>query len=159
MNTELVPVFSADEVKYYFLEAENSERKRFPKILHNQGDYYNKVVNFVLDGSYMQPHLHPGEEKTEKMFLVDGSFALILFDNSGKVSDSIVLAKGGIESLDVPAFTWHTYVMLTEKVIIYETMDGVYEPSSWKEMAPWAPLENTKEAVNYLSFLKSKVLP
>lgn len=159
MNTKRVPDLSVDEVQYYFIEAENSERKRFPKILHNQGDYDNRVVNFVLNESYMQPHLHPGDEKIEKMFLVDGSFALILFDNSGKISDSIVLAKGGIESIDVPAFTWHTYVMLTEKVIIYETMDGVYEPSSWKEMAPWAPLENTEEAINYLSFLKSKVLP
>jgi len=158
MNTEIVPDLSADEIQYYFLEAENSERKRFPKILHNQGDYDNRVVNFVLNESYMQPHLHPGDEKIEKMFLVEGSFALILFDNSGKISNSIVLAKNGIESIDVPAFTWHTYVMLTEKVIIYETMDGVYEPSSWKEMAPWAPLENTEEAINYLSLLKSKVL-
>jgi cupin fold WbuC family metalloprotein len=159
MNTEIVPDLSADEIQHYFLEAENSERKRFPKILHNQGDYDNRVVNFVLNESYMQPHLHPGDEKIEKMFLVEGSFALILFDNSGKISNSIVLAKSGIESIDVPAFTWHTYVMLTEKVIIYETMDGVYEPSSWKEMAPWAPLENTEEAINYLSLLKSKVLP
>ena len=82
MNTEIVPDLSADEIQYYFLEAENSERKRFPKILHNQGDYDNRVVNFVLNESYMQPHLHPGDEKIEKMFLVEGSFALILFDNS-----------------------------------------------------------------------------
>ena len=158
MSTELVPDLSADEVQYYFLEAENSERKRFPKILHNQGDYDNRVVNFVLDDSYMQPHLHPGDEKIEKMFLVEGSFSLILFDSVGEISDSITLEKGGIESVDVPAFTWHTYVMLTEKVIIYETMDGVYEPSTWKEMASWAPLENTPEALDYLSLLKSRVL-
>jgi cupin fold WbuC family metalloprotein len=115
------------------------------------------VVNFVLDESYMQPHLHPSDEKIEKMFLVDGSFCLILFDNNGNIYKTIVIEKGGIESVDVPAFTWHTYVMLTKKVIIYETMDGIYEPSSWKEMAPWAPLENTEEAVNYLRLLKSKV--
>jgi len=158
MSIELIPDLSADEALQYFLQAQNSERRRFPKILHNQGDYYNKVVNFVLDDSYMQPHLHPGNEKIEKMFLVEGSFALILFDSIGEISDSIILAKGGIESIDVPAFTWHTYVMLTEKVIIYETMDGVYEPSTWKEMASWAPLENTPEALDYLSLLKSRVL-
>ena len=158
MSIELIPEFAADEALQYFLQAQNSERRRFPKILHNQGDYYNKVVNFVLDDSYMQPHLHPGNEKIEKMFLVEGSFALILFDSIGEISDSIILAKGGIESIDVPAFTWHTYVMLTEKVIIYETMDGVYEPSTWKEMASWAPLENTPEALDYLSLLKSRIL-
>ena len=158
MNTELVPCLSADEIKYYFLEAEKSERKRFPKILHNRGDYYNRVVNFVLEESYMQPHMHPGDEKIEKMFLVEGSFALVLFDNNGGIFDSIILESGGRESIDVPAFTWHTYIMLTEKVVIYETMEGIYEPSTWKEMAPWAPLENTLEALHYLSFLKNKVL-
>ena len=158
MNTELVADLSADEVRHYFLEAEKSERKRSPKILHNQGDYYNKVVNFVLDESYMQPHLHPGDEKIEKMFLVEGSFALVLFDNNGDISDSIILEKGGRELINVPAFTWHTYIMLTKKVIIYETMEGVYEPSTWKEMASWAPLENTPEALHYLSFLKSRIL-
>ena len=91
MNTELVPGLSADEVQYYFLEAEKSERKRSPKILHNQGDYDNRVVNFVLDESYMQPHMHPGDEKIEKMLLIEGPFALVLFDNNGDISDSIVL--------------------------------------------------------------------
>jgi cupin fold WbuC family metalloprotein len=158
MSIESVPDLSADEVNHYFLEAEKSERKRFPKILHNQGDYDNRVVNFVLDESYMQPHMHPGDEKIEKMFLVEGSFALVLFDNNGDIFDSIILEKGERESIDVPAFTWHTYIMLTEKVVIYETMDGVYEPSTWKEMASWAPLENTAEAIDYLSLLKSRVL-
>ena len=157
MSTELVPDLSADEVHHYFLEAEKSERKRSPKILHNQGDYYNKVVNFVLDESYMQPHLHPGDEKIEKMFLVEGSFALVLFDNNGQISESIILAKGERESIDVPAFTWHTYIMLTKKVVIYETMEGVYDPSTWKEMASWAPIENSNDTLKYLSVLKSKV--
>ena len=35
MNKQQVPYFSTDEAQYYFLKAENSERKRFPKILHN----------------------------------------------------------------------------------------------------------------------------
>ena len=158
MSKELIPELSAAEMQYYFSEAEGSERKRFPKILHEQGDYNNKVINFILDQSYMMPHLHPGDEKIEKMFLIDGSFALILFDNEGKISEYFILNKGKRETIYVPAFTWHTYVMLTEKVAIYETMEGVYDPSTWKEMAPWAPLENTPDAIHYLSFLKKKVL-
>ena len=39
MNTALAPNLSSDEIQYYFTEAESSERKRFPKILHKQGDY------------------------------------------------------------------------------------------------------------------------
>lgn len=158
MNTDLIPDFLAEESRYYFLEAENSVRKRYPKILHNQGDYHNKVINFVLDDSYMQPHLHPGDEKIEKMFLLEGSFALVLFDDNGGIEKVIVLEGGGRESIEVPAFAWHTYIMLTKEVVIYETMEGMYNPETWKEMASWAPLENTQEALDYLRLLKSQVL-
>jgi cupin fold WbuC family metalloprotein len=156
MSTESLPKLSDEELSQYFIEAERSPRKRFPKIIHNQGDYHNKVINFVLYDSYMQPHLHPGNEKIEKMYLLAGSFALMLFDEKGEISSTIILEKGGRESVNVPAFTWHTYVMLTEKVVIYETMEGVYKPSTWKKMASWAPLENTSEAINYLNILKIK---
>ena len=158
MNKDLIPDLSAAEMQYFFSEAESSERRRFPKILHEQGDYNNKVINFIFDQSYMQPHLHPGDEKIEKMFLIYGSFALILFNNKGDISECIILEKGKRETVNVPAFAWHTYVMLSEKVVIYETMEGVYDPLTWKEMAPWAPLEHTPEADHYLSYLKDTVL-
>jgi hypothetical protein len=32
------------------------------------------------------------------------------------------------QSVSVPSFTWHTYIMLTDKVITYETMNGIYDP-------------------------------
>ena len=158
MTAEKIPELSSDEVSLYFSVAKNSERCRSPKIIHKQGDYHNRVFNFILEDSYMHPHLHPSEEKIEKMYLLDGSFALITFDDDGEVTNTYVLAKGGRESIDVPAFTWHTYVMLTKEVIVFETMEGVYNPSTWKKMAPWAPSENTLEAPTYLEILKSKVV-
>jgi cupin fold WbuC family metalloprotein len=158
MTAEKIPELLSDEVSLYFSVAKNSERCRSPKIIHKQGDYHNRVFNFILEDSYMHPHLHPSEEKIEKMYLLDGSFALITFDDDGEVTNTYVLAKGGRESIDVPAFTWHTYVMLTKEVIVFETMEGVYNPSTWKKMAPWAPSENTLEAPAYLEMLKSKVV-
>ena len=157
MSTVALPQLSIKEVSDYFSKAEQSTRKRFPKILHNQGDYYNKVINFVLDNSYMQPHFHPGDEKIEKMYLLKGAFALIQFDVKGEITNTTILEKGARESINVPAFSWHTYVMLTKEVIVYETMEGVYEPSTWKVMAQCAPVENTQEAAEYLNFLKSKI--
>ena len=157
MLAEKIPELQDKEISHYFDLSSNSLRKRCPKILHKKGDYLNKVFNFILVDSYMQPHLHPGEEKIEKMYLIHGSFALIIFDDKGEVKETIILEKGKKEFLAVPAFTWHTYVMLSEKVIIYETMDGVYNPFTWKKMAPWAPLENSNSSIKYLNKLKSKV--
>jgi cupin fold WbuC family metalloprotein len=155
MPTSTIPELSLEDINYYFDLAYHSERRRSPKIMHKKGDYINKVFNFILSSSYMQPHLHPGSEKIEKMYLLKGSFVLIIFDEKGKIIESIILEKGKKEIVSVPAFTWHTYLMLTDQVIIYEEMEGVYHPSSWKELAPWAPQEDSPQAALYLENLKA----
>lgn len=157
MNSINLPDLSAEDIRQHFLLAKQSIRRRTPKILHNKGDYFNSVINFAFEDSYTQPHLHPSAEKIEKMYLIQGSFALVLFNDMGGVTDVIILEKGMRESVDVPAFIFHTYLMLTKEVIIYETMEGVYEPETWKKMAPWSPLENTMEASDYLNLLKNQI--
>jgi len=158
MIGNIIPELLAEEITQYFKIAESSIRKRAPKILHEKGDHLNKVFNFILGDSYMHPHLHPGEEKVENMQLIEGSFALVIFNEAGEVKRTIILEKGKREKISVPAFTWHTYVMLTNKVVVFETMEGVYDPSTWKELAPWAPAENTSEAMPFLETLRASVL-
>jgi len=104
----------------------------------------------------MQPHLHPGEEKIEEIYLIQGKFAVIFFNNKGEIEKLSSLAKGGMECIEIPAFTWHTYVMLSESVVTYETMMGRYDPKTWKTLADWAQAENTEESITYLNELKQK---
>jgi len=155
-NNIKIPELNDEEVAHHFNLARNSLRQRSPKVLHNKGDYLNRVFNFILEESYMHPHLHPGEEKIEKMTLIEGSFALIFFNETGEVKECTVLEKGKKDFIEVPPFTWHTYVMLSAKVIIYETMEGIYDINTWKKMAPWAPKENSLDASKYLEMLKYK---
>ena len=153
---KIIPEISPNEIDFHFGEASKTSRRRSPLILHKKGDYYNKVFNFILMDSYMHPHLHPSSEKIEKMYLVRGSFGLLIFDDDGKVTDTIILEEEGKTFLEVPAFTWHTYVMFSEKTIIYETMEGKYNPDSWKQLAPWAATEDSSEANPYLLSLKKQ---
>jgi cupin fold WbuC family metalloprotein len=157
LNKYKVPLLLDSEVKTHFELATNSVRKRSPKILHKKGDYFNQVFNFILEDSYMHPHLHPGQEKIEKMYLIKGSFELILFNEVGHITQKIILEEGKLDFIEVPAFTWHTYVMLSDEVIIYETMEGIYDIDTWKKMASWAPKENSLDASKYLEMLKCKV--
>ena len=149
MSFEIPKLLESDYQTHFELAA-NSIRKRSPKILHKKRAYFNEVFNFILKDSYMHPHLHPGKEKVEKMYLISGSFALILFDESGQISKKIILEEGKLDFVEVPAFTWHTYVMLAERVVIYETMEGIYNPETWKNLASWAPKESSDEAEAYL---------
>ncbi len=150
-----VPDLAEEDVKFGLEAAKNSPRHRYAKILHESGDQFNHVFNFMLPDSYMQTHLHPGPEKIESIYIVRGSVAVIYFDDSGVITDITVLGPTGVPSISVPAYKWHTYVVLSDYAITYETMMGIYKPETWKSMAIWAPEESTAGSKGYLSALKS----
>jgi cupin fold WbuC family metalloprotein len=154
----VIPPLSKDEADKGLSQADASTRRRHPKILHDPGDEFNRVVNFIMHDSYMQPHLHPSLEKIEKIHVMEGKMAVLFFDDLGVVTEVTILESDHDEFIAVPAFTWHTYVMLSEHVISFETMMGKYEPETWKEFAQWAPEENTPESSAYLRSLRDTAL-
>jgi cupin fold WbuC family metalloprotein len=154
MENNQIPIISISEIREGIDKANTSERRRFPKILHNPGDEFNRVINFMMNDSYMQPHLHPGVEKIEKIYILEGRIAVFFFDDSGEIIKTTILEKGGIEIIAVPAFTWHTYAMLTEYAITYETMMGKYDPQTWKNFFSIAPEENALNSQEYLQNLQ-----
>jgi cupin fold WbuC family metalloprotein len=156
MKGSQIPQLSDQEINDGLLSARSSARHRHPKLLHNPGDEFNRVFNFIMQDSYMQPHLHPGDEKIEEINLVQGKIAVLFFGDQGAVTELVLLQKGGIECVKIPAFSWHTYVMLSENAISYETMMGRYEPKTWKVFAEWAPPEKSPESLTYLNFLKEE---
>ena len=149
-----IPTLTLDDKKNYFEKASMSERKRFPFIIHQKGDEFNQVFNFILDGSYMKPHMHPGKNMIEKMHLISGSFKLIFFDEKGTPKKIYNIDKEN-QRVEVPGYTWHTYVMTSKQTVIFETMMGVYSPTTWKKMSNWAPEENSEEAIEYFEVLKN----
>lgn len=153
-----IPLLSEQEINDGLLGARNSTRFRHPVILHNQGDEFNRVVNFILQSSCMQPHLHPGDEKIENIYLIQGRVAVLFFDDKGNVTDLVLLEKGQTEYVKIPAYSWHTYVMLSEYAITYETMMGKYDPKTWKKFAEWAPSENSPDSPSYLDILKKEAV-
>ena len=154
MNKNIIPHLSEKEITEGLQQAGHSDRKRHAKVLHLPGDEFNQVFNFLLLGTYMHPHLHPGAEKIEEIYLVEGKLRIIFFDDDGAVAKTVVLEKGGVEFIKIPAFSWHTYVVLSDSAVTYETMMGVYDPKTWKDFAPWAPQEGSAESASYLASLR-----
>ena len=152
-----IPELSDQEIKKFLNLAASSEKRRYPKLLHSPGDEFNCVFNFMMQDSYMQPHLHPGEEKIEIIHLIQGKVAVIFFDDQGVVKKYIMLENGGIDFIEVPAFTWHTYVILTDYAVTYETMMGVYKPETWKKFSDWSPQEGGDDCHAFIALLKKKV--
>ncbi len=155
MAHHYAPDIEAEEVNFYIAQAASSKKLRCAKVLHEKGDVFNHVFNFLLRDTYMQPHMHPGPEKIEKIHLIKGSFASIFFDNYGKIIQTRTLIAGEDDFIEIPAFTWHTYLMLTPEVVTYETMNGVYEPNTWKNFPEWAPAEGEIDALDYYKNLRA----
>ncbi len=155
-----IPQLSREEIEKYLTEARNSERRRALKILHERGAELNRTVNFMMADTYLQPHNHPfeeGKEKIERYKILGGKLAIVFFDDAGNVTRSVILD----EKNDVYAVNpseWHTPVVLSEYALCYEEVKGVYDPAHYKQMAKWAPKENTPQVPEYLNFLKKEVL-
>jgi len=155
MTNSSIPELSEQEAQEGLHFARTSSRCRHPKIIHKPGDELNQVFNFITLNSYMQPHMHPGDEKIEEIFLVKGRVAIFYFNDSGNILQIIELNKAGVDRVKVPAYTWHTYVMMEDEVITFETMMGKYDPATWKFMAPWAPKEMDLSSSLYLNELRN----
>ncbi len=153
-----IPKLEQSELNNLLNLATNSERRRAPKILHKPGASFNEVINIVMRDSYMQPHNHPSNEKIEKIYIIQGKMAVVFFDKNGTMNKSIILESGVRDLIEIPAFSWHTYVALTDYTVSYETMDGIYDPKTWKEFALWAPKEGTQEAIEYLANIKKEAV-
>lgn len=139
------------------------ERKRLHLNVH--GDFDSEVQmfwNVALSDSYIRPHKHHIESGDETILVVSGECALILFDDVGNItkiinlrSMSSFLDKGAI-CVTVPALVFHTVVMLSEYVVLFETKKGPFNPQTAKVFAAWAPAEDANESKNYLSSLKEQ---
>lgn len=152
-----LPALTAADRTVFLERAHASPRRRYPNILHSPGAEFNRVINIIMHDSYMQPHQHPGPEKIEQIHLLEGKVAVLFFDENGAISRITPLVRERLDSIAVPAYTWHTYVMVTDHAITYETMMGRYEPASWKHFAAWAPEEGSPSSASYLRSLKDAV--
>ena len=152
-----IPVLKKAETDKFLRLAYRSVRRRVPKVLHKKGAYVNKVFNFLLQDTYMHPHLHSAAEKTEEITLIEGEIGLVFFSDTGEVIKSSVLSIETDNRVAVPPWTWHTYVVLSDHAITFELMRGRYNARTWKHLADWAPSEGCDGADQYLVSLKRAV--
>jgi cupin fold WbuC family metalloprotein len=96
--------------------------------------------------------------KPETFVALRGSFAALIFRDSGEVERVIPFGPGsGTAGVDIPAGAWHAIVSLERGSVFFETKPGPYVPLSDKDWAPWAPAEDSPEAPAYLAVLKEAI--
>jgi cupin fold WbuC family metalloprotein len=82
-----------------------------------------------------------------------GSATLLFFNDSGKVTDHIVLSAGGpVFAAEIPANTWHSLASLESGTIFFEVKQGPYAQPKDKNAATWAPEEGHPAAAQFVEW-------
>lgn len=53
---------------------------------------------------------------------------------------------------------WHTVIAIAPNSLLFEVKEGPFYSDFAKETAPWAPKEDSEEALTYFNWLKSHAL-
>jgi cupin fold WbuC family metalloprotein len=128
--------------------AGESPRRRINHNFHSgPGDNPHRMLNVLLQGTYVRPHRHVTPPKTEAFLPLTGRVGIVCFDDAGTVTGQYELdATGPVRGIDLPAGEWHTVLALTEVSVCYEVKPGPWEPANDKDFAAWAPREGEPEA-------------
>jgi cupin fold WbuC family metalloprotein len=127
--------------------ARQSPRRRANHCFHAPGDRLQRMVNAALRGSYFQPHRHKDPDKLEIFTILMGRALVISFDNAGMPTDVALLsadpedAGKSARQVEIPPGAWHTLAVLSDEAVLYEVIDGHFDPATHKRFAPWAPSE------------------
>jgi cupin fold WbuC family metalloprotein len=122
-------------------------------------DPCQRLFNAIGIDSYIRPHRHSLDPKTESLFAIRGLFALVLFDQHGTPREVIRFgseAAGAMvaSGVELSPGDWHTVVALSEGALLLELKAGPFNPDAAKELAPWAPQEGGDQAAQYLKALR-----
>jgi len=137
--------------------ARASSRARQHLNLHaDYADPCQRFLNAVLAHSYIRPHRHASDPKVETLFVMRGRFGVITFDDAGTVQSTTILSlgDGDASGIELASDEWHTVIALSPTAVLLEMKAGPFDPEAAKEMAPWAPPEDSAEAPAYLEMLR-----
>jgi len=116
------------------------------------------LFNAIEPDSYIRPHRHASDPRNELLIAIRGSLALLVFDDLGVIKD--VLRFGSEKSAssmavgaEVSPLTWHTVVALEPGSVLLEVKAGPFDPNQPKDLAIWAPEEDSAESRVYLDKL------
>lgn len=137
-------------------QAAASPRRRQHYNLHKTySDPSQQLLNFLWHDSYIRPHRHMADPKSETLVALLGTMGCIIFDDLGQIKKCCRITAGGACAVVViEPDEWHTVVALSEIALLLETKAGPFNPDAAKELAPWAVAENQPAAISYLNSLK-----
>ena len=148
-------LFDKDFLGQLEIAAQQSERRRSNSNLHDgPAATVQKLFISMMPDSYVRPHRHNDNHKSECFIVIAGALDFLLFDDDGALIERIHLSSdGGCRGLDIPPHVWHANVC-DAPVTFFEVKQGPYVVETDKEFAHWAPAEGAENVKGVLTRLK-----
>ena len=136
-------------------EASASPRLRKNFNFHqNNNDLAHRLLNAIEPGSYIVPHRHLDPNKDETMIVIRGRLGVVLFDETGQITQVCALEAGGVScGITIPHGVFHTALALQPGTVMFECKAGPFMPLDANELAPWAPPEGGEGTAAYAQSL------
>jgi cupin fold WbuC family metalloprotein len=145
-------LYDAAILNHLSAEAARSPRRRKNLNVHPVlEDPIQRLFNAMEPGTYARPHRHARDNGWEFMIVVRGAFALLRFDDDGRLLARADLRAGAVE---IPAHAWHSAVSLAPGTILFEVKPGPYSPIDDKDFAAWAPPEGDPRAPGWVRWFE-----
>lgn len=150
-------IFDAQYLVDLTSQAKVSPRLRQHRNVHQSyQDASQRLFNAIEPGSYIhiRPHRHASDPREELLIAVRGVMAMVTFDDHGGVTN---ILRFGTErhgekvavGAEVSSNTWQTVIALEPGCVLLEVKAGPFDPNQPKDLAPWAPEENSAAARDY----------
>ena len=141
-------VLSESDLKRGLKASRESPRLRMILPVHREQEAdVQRLVNFLQPGSYIRAHLHPRDHASESIVILQGSIRFFTFDDNGKILTDHVLTSTPVPAvLDIEPGVWHTFLVLEEDTVLFESKKGPYDKEADKTFASWAPEEGSGKA-------------
>lgn len=152
--TEPVFALTPELLKTGFDEAKASPRRRIILPMHRSPEAtVQRMLNFMLPGTYIRPHLHPLPHATETIQVLRGGLVFFIFDDEGNVTHRYHLEAGETGLIDIESNLWHGFAVTGPETVVLEIKRGPYDQKQDKVFPTWAPEETSPDAAAYLNSL------
>lgn len=146
------------QIEALIAQAQVSPRRRCNLNLHGPEDTLQRMINVMIRGTYCQPHKHENPDKLEIFTVLRGEALVPVFNDAGEVVEVARLSsEGPVRQVEIPPRTWHTVMALSPVAVLYEVIEGRYDPATHKRFASFAPGERDPQAGAYLAALEARL--
>ena len=148
-----------EQIERGIAASRGSSRRRIILPLHRRQEApVQRMVNFLQPDTYIRPHLHPREDATESITMMQGRIGFLVFDEKGGVEQMIPLGgEGEPKVIDLEPRVCHSFVVLEDDTVIFESKRGPYDTERDKTFADWSPEEGSDEAMAWIREMKKRV--